>query len=118
MEPKMARVSFHYTRMAVLSACLAFVAVSTAPAAAAVQTVKVTLADHGAAMEMPKGLGMGMQSADPAKAPLSVSIAPNSVKAGKVTFRVANASKDMIHEMIIAPIEDPTKALPYVANEQ
>jgi uncharacterized cupredoxin-like copper-binding protein len=85
------------------------------PQSQAADVVKVSLTDKGAAMEMPKDLGMGM-SADMSKATMAVVVDKTKVKAGEVTFQVTNNSKDMIHEMLVAPA-DPAKPLPFVEKD-
>lgn len=81
--------------------------------ASAVEVIKVSLTDQGAAMDMPKGLGMGM-GGDMSKATMAVTVDKAKVKAGDVTFVVTNDSKEMIHEMLVAPVPDPSKPLPFV----
>jgi len=39
------------------------------------------------------------------------------VKAGRVTFKVKNDSKDTVHEMIVMFLADPKKSLPYIDAE-
>lgn len=99
-----------------LSALLAigFIAVLADPSSAA-EVIKVSLEDKGAAMEMPKDLGMGM-SGDMSKAIMSVVVDRTTVKAGDVTFNVTNNSKEMIHEMLVAPA-NPAKPLPFVDKD-
>ena len=41
-----------------------------------------------------------------------------SAPAGKVTFEVTNASKDIVHEMIVSPVPAGGKMLPYLADEK
>ena len=67
---------------------------------------------------MPSGLGMGISGADMSKAPMSVIASPATVKAGKVTFVVTNKSKDLVHEMIVAPLGNAEKPLPYKAPDE
>lgn len=62
---------------------------------------------------MPTNLGMGM-GGDMSKATMTITVDKTKVKAGEVTFEVTNNSKEMIHEMLVAPA-DPAKPLPYVA---
>jgi uncharacterized cupredoxin-like copper-binding protein len=82
-------------------------------ASAMAETVQVSMADHGAEVEMPKEMGMGMAEADPSKAPLTMVATPATMKAGKVTFEVTNTSKDMVHEMVVVPLDKPAQSLPY-----
>jgi uncharacterized cupredoxin-like copper-binding protein len=79
--------------------------------------VKVTLADQGADAEMATDLGLAIGGADKAKATMSIKISPAVVRAGNVTFEVANGSTDTIHEMIVAPVADTSRPLPYIAAE-
>ncbi|MFZ5790193.1 MAG: hypothetical protein ACOY3L_05795 [Pseudomonadota bacterium] len=100
---------------------LPFVAVAaaaamTAPSQAAGTVVHVTLWDKGADAAMPTNLGMDM-GGKMSMATMGIKAAPDSIKAGEVTFEVKDTSKDTIHEMIVARLVDPAKPLPYVANE-
>lgn len=81
----------------------------------ATEIVNISLTDKGAAMEMPKTLGMDM-GADMSKATMNVVADKTQVKAGDVTFNVTNNSKDLIHEMLVAPA-DPAKPLPFVDKD-
>jgi uncharacterized cupredoxin-like copper-binding protein len=90
------------------------IALSDPSSAAAV--IKVSLIDLGAAMEMPTNLGMAM-GGDMSKATMAVVVDKAKVPAGDVTFEVTNDSKEMIHEMLVAPVADSTKPLPYVSSD-
>jgi len=97
-------------------AATAGAALFAAPASHADSVVTISLEDQGAAKDIPMGLGMnmgGMMS----KATMFVKVDQASVPAGKVTFNVVNKSKDMIHELIVGHLTDPTKQLPYVASD-
>jgi uncharacterized cupredoxin-like copper-binding protein len=88
------------------------------PANAAVTTVKISLWDKGPdAADIPDKMpmmGAGMADAGMAgMANLGIKLDKTSVPAGKVTFDVANASKDLIHEMVVSPLADIKKPLPY-----
>ena len=78
--------------------------------------VKVSLTETTADMDAKLKLGMGM-GADMTKATMFLKADPGTVRAGEVTFLVANDSKAVVHEMILAAIADPTKAMPYIENE-
>ncbi len=84
-------------------------------------TVKVSLWDKGGgSMEMMgqmKPMGMAMMGADMTMATMGVTLDTNSVAAGEVTFEVENTSKELIHEMILAPVADQAAPLPYLADE-
>lgn len=97
-------------------ATLALAPCFTAPSFAASTVIKVSLWDKGAEMDMMTGLGMGMNG-NMKMATMGIKATPNKVKAGDVTFDVRNDSKDTIHEMIVAPVADPTKPLPYNESE-
>ena len=89
-----------------------------APAAKADSLVNVTLNDTGAITDLSKSMGLGMaMKGDIKQAVMSININPKSVLHGKVQFRVKNASKNMIHEMILSPVTDEAKALPYIDKE-
>ncbi len=78
--------------------------------------VHVTVNDTTADINPELKLGMAMNG-DMSKATMSLKAVPSSVPAGEVTFQVTNASKGTVHEMILSPAPDMTKALPYNANE-
>ena len=103
-------------------AALAFIAASavaiTAFASQAATTVQVSLWDKGADTEMAVGLVYGAAGVDLSKATMGVKTSPAEAKAGVVTFKVTNDSKDTIHEMIVIYLEDPTKLLPYLDDEK
>jgi len=80
------------------------------------QTVKVSLTETSADMDTSMKLGMGM-GGNMSKATMFLKPNPATVKAGEVTFEVSNDSKSVIHEMILAPIADAAKPMPYVDNE-
>jgi uncharacterized cupredoxin-like copper-binding protein len=90
------------------------VAASNPSSAAAV--IKVSLTDLGATMEMPTDLGMAM-GGDMSKATMAIAVDNVKVPAGDVTFEVTNDSKEMLHEMLVAPVADLTKPLPYVSSD-
>ena len=91
---------------------------ATAHCAWADGLVRVTLADTGATTDLSKSMGLGMaMKGDMSKAIMSIDINPKSVLHGKVRFQVTNRSKDVIHEMILSPVADPAKALPYIDKD-
>lgn len=98
-------------------------AVLAAPAAGAAGTVvKVELWDKGAASMDKLGSepmrGVGMPGAAMGGRTMGITATPSVVKAGVITFEAANGSKDMVHEMIVAPLGNPNKPLPYIKDEQ
>jgi uncharacterized cupredoxin-like copper-binding protein len=87
------------------------------PLQAASTTVTVLLSDKGANVDMPTNMGMNMGAMDMSMATMRIKASPPKAKAGEITFVVKNISKDTIHEMILARLEDPSKQEPYIANE-
>jgi uncharacterized cupredoxin-like copper-binding protein len=103
-------------RLPGFSVVLATVAAFSSAPVRADATVNVVLKDKGGMMDMSQnmGLGMGMHG-NMNKATTSIGIDKTTVPAGNITFKVRNASKETIHEMLVAPARDGT--LPYVADE-
>jgi uncharacterized cupredoxin-like copper-binding protein len=79
--------------------------------------VQVSLWDKGANVQMPIGLAYAAPGLDVAKATMGIKALPDTVKAGKVTFKVTNDSKDTVHEMIVMYLANPGKPLPYIEAE-
>ena len=54
---------------------------------------------------------------DPSTSPsikgMMIKMDAHSVKAGPVVFAVTNDSKDLIHELIVVSVADPSRPLPY-----
>ena len=50
---------------------------------------------------------------DPSMKNMEMKAEPQSVKAGQVSFEVANESKSIVHEMIVVAVADPSVVLPY-----
>ncbi|MDG4887961.1 MULTISPECIES: plastocyanin/azurin family copper-binding protein [unclassified Mesorhizobium] len=84
----------------------------------AASRVQVSLWDKGASTEMPMGLAYATPGLDMTKATMGIKVSPDAVKAGKVTFKVKNDSKDTIHEMIVMFLAEPKKPLPYIDAEK
>jgi uncharacterized cupredoxin-like copper-binding protein len=86
-------------------------------------TIKVSLwdkADMMGKMDMGKSMGLGMGPGMHKKmgmGPMGISVDAATAAAGKVTFEVTNTSRETIHEMIVAPIENVDVVLPYNVNE-
>jgi uncharacterized cupredoxin-like copper-binding protein len=94
----------------------AVVGAFAAPAMADGTTVKVTLWDKGANAPMAMDEGMGMMHASMADSNMGIKLSKKTVKAGEVTFKVTNASKETVHEMLVIPAPADGK-LPYDAKE-
>lgn len=102
----------------VRSAALGLAAmVAMAGAAQAASTVQVSLWDKGSDMPMTTGFAYGTPNLDMSKATMGMTATPTAVKAGKITFKVKNSSKDTIHEMIVMYLANPKDPLPYIAAE-
>ena len=97
-------------------AALVMAVAAAGPSQAAGSVVNVALWDKGADAPMVTNLGLGM-GGDTSKATMGISATPETVKPGMVTFEVVNASKDQIHEMIVAKLANTKKPLPYLADE-
>ena len=98
--------------------CLPMLAFVLATPGFAGTTINVKLSDNGGAIDMSKGMGLGIgMHGDMKTAVMSVDIDKKTVKAGVVTFKVTNSSKDTIHELIVSPINNADETLPYLNNE-
>lgn len=83
------------------------------PVAHADSLVRVTLIDKsGSADSSGLRLGMGM-NADMSKAKMAISVNPDHAKRGAVRFDVTNLASSIVHEVIVAEINEDTKILPY-----
>ena len=94
----------------------AAMALMASPALAAETVVKVSLWDKGPTsldtMGQGPGAGMGMPAAGASNETVGITTDKATVPAGEVTFEVVNNSKDIVHEMIVAPAKPP-KPLPF-----
>ncbi len=99
-----------------LFAAIALTAASGAAMAAT--TVHVSLWDKGANMQMVTGeeYEPGVKI-DLSTATMGVKAMPDLAKAGVVTFKVTNNSKDTIHEMIVMKLDKAGDPLPYIQAE-
>ena len=80
--------------------------------------VSVMLKDTGVTTDLSKSMGLGMaMNGDAKKAIMSIDISPKTVAHGRVKFFVTNKSKDVIHEMILSPVADVSKTLPYIDKD-
>ncbi len=68
--------------------------------------------------EMHAAMGMAMQGAAMHMETMGITLEPDTIPAGEVTFRVLNDSGEFYHEMIISPIDSTTHALPYLETER
>ena len=57
--------------------------------------------------------GTNMMGSKTGAASMGIDVAPRTIPAGEVTFEVTNASKDMVHEMVISPVRGENDPLPY-----
>jgi uncharacterized cupredoxin-like copper-binding protein len=112
------------THKLVATAALAFsVMLGVTVPSSADAVIKVSLwdkADMMGKMNMGRSMGLGMGPGMHKKmgmGPMGINVDAATAAAGKVTFEVTNDSKETIHEMIVAPIENVDVVLPYNANE-
>jgi len=102
----------------------AIAASTVTPAVAAGNIVNVSLWDKGPnSMGMlgkgkMMGMGMGMMAESMKMGMMGISIDVKQVPAGEVTFEVVNDSKDIVHEMIVAPVPAGGKPLPYDTDSE
>ena len=81
-------------------------------------TVKVSLWDKGGTMDVSKSMGLGLGlKGDMKMAMMATDIDQKSVPASKVTLEVSNASKETIHEMLVAPVAIEDTVLPVIDAE-
>ena len=104
-------------RRAALGLAAAMLTAGSAGAVQAASLVQISLWDKGASTEMPMGLTYATPGLDLAKATMGIKASPDAVKAGEVTFKVINDSKDTVHEMIVMFLAEPGKPLPYLEAE-
>lgn len=100
-------------------AAVAVLAFGCAGFAAQAATVKISLWDKGPDSATPDDahpMGLGSKG-DMKMAMMGVKSDVKVVKAGSVTFEVTNASKDIVHEMILSPAPADGKILPYLADQ-
>lgn len=99
-----------------VAAAIAATTYTTSPAHAATE-VKVEIWDKGNSStdklnsQPMRGYG-GANLPDPTMGP---TVSTQTVKAGTVAFLATNASKDLVHEVILSPL--PDHPLPYTAEE-
>jgi uncharacterized cupredoxin-like copper-binding protein len=104
--------SLHLTALFVVASAM------LAGSASAGSTIIVTLRDNGQTLDLSTNMGFAMGAhGDMKKAPMSIKINVNRVKSGQVTFKVLNASKETIHEMVLSPIKDENATLPFIEKE-
>jgi uncharacterized cupredoxin-like copper-binding protein len=83
------------------------------------RVVKVTLRDKGtSAMSMPRheemrGMAMDRAGSKMPMAPMEVHVSSHTVPAGEVTFEVTNSSRQLVHEMVISPVDHTHAPLSY-----
>ena len=82
-------------------------------AAWAESLIRVTLIDKtGSADSAAPRLGLGMH-ADMSKAKMAINANPKTARRGAVRLDVTNLAAQIIHEVIVARINDETQILPY-----
>lgn len=88
----------------------------TAIAAQAEAVVQVTLIDRAGTADLSKSmnLGMGMKG-DMKTAKMGVNVNPMVVPRGTVRFNVTNLASTLVHEVILAEVNDENEVLAYDA---
>ena len=89
---------------------------------AKVPVVKAFLWDMGPGsmdnLDKVNGMGMAMSGRpDPVNATMGITTDLPSLPAGDITFEATNTSRDTIHEMIVIPMKDGEKEVPYNKDE-
>lgn len=92
----------------------AFMLAVTPTLAMAESVINVTLIDRMGAPDpsKPLHLGMGLK-ADMQQAAMGINTNPSAVPRGEVRFNVTNLASELVHEVIIARINDDKQVLPY-----
>lgn len=105
------------SRRSILATIPGSLALAFQPAVAAETVVNVSLWDKGEAsmdaMDM-EPMGMAMAGADMDMATMGITVDKAEIPAGEVTFTVTNESQEFYHNLSIAPVADPSVALPYL----
>lgn len=105
--------------LSVISGTVPFLAFSNAAHAGSV--VKVSLWDKGPTSmdktdtRMPMGMAMSGAKMDMATMGITADIL--EIPAGEITFRVVNGSQEFYHSLVISPVKDPSKELPYLIDK-
>lgn len=100
-----------------LAAVCALLGASAAPTLADGATITVTMWDKGPSAEMATDQGIGMAHANMADSTMGLKLSQKTAKAGEVTFKVTNTSKETVHEMLVVPAPADGKGFPYNAQE-
>lgn len=95
----------------------ALTVLSALPAFAAGPVIQVGLWDRGH-MPMMGEPQMGLMGADMPMAMMGITVDQAKVPSGEVTFLVTNNSTDIIHEMVLAAVDNVSTQLPYLREEQ
>ncbi|WP_295075695.1 sulfocyanin-like copper-binding protein [Tabrizicola sp.] len=110
------------TQRATLFALLAIATAGTSDGASAETMVKITLWDKGdAAMDhvgQHPPIGMAVDGADPGLATMGVTLDPQEVPAGEISFRITNDSGAFYHAVLVSAVADQTVPLPYLTEEE
>jgi uncharacterized cupredoxin-like copper-binding protein len=109
-----------YSRRLILISLTAAVPVALLGGSASAATkVKVSLWDKGpTAMDMPEGMmpmGMAMSGAGMMDAAtMGITLDQTEIPAGETTFTVINESQEFYHALVISPVADRSRELPYM----
>ena len=87
-------------------------------AAMAATTVQVSLWDKGDGLQTaPSAARETAVTIDPSKIAMGVKAMPDETKAGMVTFKVTNTSKESVHELVVVKLDPGANPLPRVSAE-
>lgn len=75
-----------------------------------------TIANVHAATTQIVEIALNDSSTNPAMTGMQMKAEPTAVKAGRVTFKAVNRSRDLVHEVLVIPAPAPGKELPYDAG--
>lgn len=93
---------------------MAVIAAGMATAARAEAVVQVTLIGKAGTMDFSKSLNFGMGThGDMKKALMAVNVNPKVVPRGAVKFNVTNLGSALMHEIILAEVNDENELLAY-----
>jgi uncharacterized cupredoxin-like copper-binding protein len=86
-------------------AILASLPLAVATIARADDSISVSLWDKGAKINLVTNMTVGEHS-DMSAATMGIKLSKDKVKAGKITFNVANDAPETIHEMLVLPLKE------------
>ena len=96
----------------------AVIAAAISATACAESIVNVTLIDKAGTADLSKSLNLGMgMKGDMKTAKMGVNVNPMAVSRGTVKFKVTNLASTLVHEVILAEVNDANEPLAYDATK-